>query len=238
MNNPISSKKHQRTRLSVSQKAEILRRFTQGAQHADLQSEFNCSRRTICNIKAQRAAIETAIQTQPNASKKALHSVRFPAIGDRLFRFVHIATLLSDIKVHAPQTSDVAAALQGIDGGDMNLINKWIAIEDDLEVREAMVSDCLEALELGEDSDDEQDADSGEDTREEGAGRATEEGKVSSMADVSRAFHEAEIYCERSQVGDALYHLRLAKRALFHVYNEQTKRRRRQTLVTEHFVLP
>ena len=40
------------------------------------------------------------------------------------------------------------------------------------------------------------------------------------------------------RVTEASYHLRLAKRALSRVYNEHTKRQRRQTLVTEHFVAP
>lgn len=68
-----------------------------------------------------------------------------------------------------------------------------------------------EELELGEDSDDEQDAYSGEEIWEESAGRTREEGRVSSMADISRAICEVKTYCERSQVCNAICHLRFAK---------------------------
>ena len=61
---------------------------------------------------------------------------------------------------------------------------------------------------------------------------------MTSMGDVVRAFAQAERYCEEVRVTEASYHLRLAKRALSRVYNEQTKRQRRQTLETEHFVAP
>ena len=101
-----------------------------------------------------------------------------------------------------------------------------------------MVDDCMEDVEAEEGfTGEEKDSSNGEESGEgsaSGGGGAT----VTSMGDVVRAFAQAELYCEEVRVAEASYHLRLAKRALSRFYNEHTKRQRRQTLVTEHFVAP
>ncbi|PXF47641.1 Jerky protein-like [Gracilariopsis chorda] len=80
-----------RTRLTLSQKAEVLRRLKQGASHSQLQNDFACSRRTIYQIKAQRETVEKALHTPNNASRKSFHLPRFLNIEQRLYEFVPIA---------------------------------------------------------------------------------------------------------------------------------------------------
>lgn len=67
-----------------------------------------------------------------------------------------LAKLFLELKLNASLTSDVATALEDIDTDDLDLFNKSVDIEDHLEVKEAMVSECLEALELWKISDDDQ----------------------------------------------------------------------------------
>lgn len=72
MNNAVSSTKHQRARLSISQKAEIQRRLTHGTQHAYLKNEFNCSRKTILATQrvicvSQRGPSSTSTTSRPSS---------------------------------------------------------------------------------------------------------------------------------------------------------------------------
>ncbi|PXF45029.1 hypothetical protein BWQ96_05202 [Gracilariopsis chorda] len=100
-----------------------------------------------------------------------------------------------------------------------------------------MANDYLDSLYDDSGSQKEGDAVSGgassEDDEEVSSQRAPH---VTSMAHVGRAFHDSEEYCEQAGVDEALYYLRKAKRVLYDVYNEGLKWRRRQTLVTEHFM--
>ena len=149
-----------------------------------------------------------------------------------------LCTVLSELKVSAPHQSDIAQQLLSIDVQDMELVAIWVAVEEDSEVLQAMVDDCMEYVGAeegcpGEEKDSSNGEESGEGS-ESGEGGAT----VTSMGDVVRASAQAERYCEAVRVTEASYHFRLAKRALSRVYNEHTKRQRRQTLVTEHFAAP
>ena len=149
-----------------------------------------------------------------------------------------LCTVLSELKVSAPDQSDIAQQMLSIDVQDMELVAIWAAVKEDSEVPPAMVDDCMEdggAEEscTGEEKDSSNGEESGE-RSESGGGGAT----VTSMGDVVRAFAQAERYCEAVLVTGASYHLRLASRALSRVNNEHTKRQRRQTLVTGRFVAP
>ncbi|PXF48393.1 Jerky protein-like [Gracilariopsis chorda] len=124
--------------------------------------------------------------------------------------------------------SDIATDLNGLETEDAEYVSKWVSIEDDLEVKEAMVNDYLDSLYDDSGSQKEGDAVSGgassEDDEEVSSQRAPH---VTSMADVGRAFHDSEEYFEQAGVDEALYYLRKAKRVLYDVYNEGLKRRRR-----------
>ena len=149
-----------------------------------------------------------------------------------------LCAVLSDLKVPVPHQSDIAQQLFYIDVQDMELVANWVAVEEDSEVLQAMVDDCMEDVGdeegcTGEEKDSKNGQESGEGSAS-GGGGAT----VTSMGDLVRAFAQSERYCEEVRVTAASYHLSLAKRALSCVYNEHTKRQRRQTLVTEYFVAP
>ena len=149
-----------------------------------------------------------------------------------------LCTVILELKVSAPHQSDIAQQLLSVGVQDMELVANWVAVEEDSEVLQVMADDCMEDVGAeggctGEEKDSSNGEESGEGS-ESGGGGAT----VTSMGDVVRAFAQAQRYCEEVRVTEASYHLRLAERALSRVYNEHTKRQRRQTLVTEHFVAP
>ena len=113
-------------------------------------------------------------------------------------------------------------------------IRKWIVIEDDYEVREALLNDCLEVAEqtatvvTGPQDDPEL-----FETQEYEISVGCE--AILPLPQVAKLFEEAENLALRTGVAKAGEGLYRSKRAFYEAYHNQTTKRNRQTVILEHF---
>ena len=145
------------------------------------------------------------------------------------FDILEISVNFSKLQLQA--SGDTAKDLREVCDED---IRNWIVIEDDYEVREALVNDCLEAAEktatvvtgpqgvpeLFEAQEDE---------------ISVECEAVPPLPQVAKLFQEAENLALRTGVAKASEGLRRAKRAFYEAYHNHTRKRNRPTLIVEHF---
>ena len=148
---------------------------------------------------------------------------------DELDRF---AEILKKLQLDAPAGSDIADELIGV---EINDVERWVEVEEDGEVREALVNDVLEGLEKVRILESGVPSSAGKLEHRGNAEDRVEE--VPLPSEVQRAFREVEDLAQRTGVLDATDGLRKAKRALIDAFGEQNKRRRTQTMIHEFFTV-
>ena len=116
----------------------------------------------------------------------------------------------------------------------MQVICVWVAIEEEEIVREALVNDSFDVVEecLRGSQITQGNAEFQKDSADEMPIVAE---VLPPLADVAQFFEGVESLAERAGVNTACEGIRRAKRAFFEAYREQTRKRTRQTLISEHF---
>lgn len=80
-----------RTRLTVAQKVDVLRRMEKGERQSALALELGCSKRALARLKQERASFETIHLTEADTYRKSRHSVKHILLEGKLAHFLRLA---------------------------------------------------------------------------------------------------------------------------------------------------
>ncbi|PXF45097.1 Jerky protein-like [Gracilariopsis chorda] len=141
-----------------------------------------------------------------------------------------ILDLLSRIRLH--DDDDAIPDAKIFNSSD---VLQWVEIEDDAEVREAFVNGCLDTLEQETINAHAIAASADQQESQEKACSDCED--VPSHTEIAALFEEVESLVHRTGVRVDADAIRKPKRALSEAHNTQQRKKRRQTLISEHFSL-
>lgn len=80
-----------RTRLTVAQKVDVLRRLDKGERQSALAAEYGCSKRALARLKQERATFHNLHLTEADANRKSRHSVKHVILESKLSQFLRLA---------------------------------------------------------------------------------------------------------------------------------------------------
>lgn len=89
------SGRRKRTRLTVKQKMEVLRRLDKGERQSVLAAEYGCSKRALARLKQERAKFTNLELTEADGNRKSRHSVKHIILETKLAQFLKLARLNS-----------------------------------------------------------------------------------------------------------------------------------------------
>ena len=175
----------------------------------------------------------------PSGHEAALTTDYGKVTGTRILRndldFEMLVTMFKDLKVYFPTNDPLNEELGDVT--DMDIIS-WANIEETESVRESVVSDLMDDIEMDlptlmslADISEHENA-SADGTKE----IESNEYVIPRFEEVIACFTGVEELANKSGIEDAVRHLHRAKRALLTAYAEQSRSKRRQTLVNEYFV--
>ena len=143
-----------------------------------------------------------------------------------------LADILKKLQLDAPAGSDIADELVGV---EINDVESRVEVEEDGEVREALVNGVLEGLEEVRILDSEVPPSPG---KLEYIGNAEDRvDEIPLPSEVKRAFRDVEDLAQRTGVLVAADGLRKANRTLVDAFGEQNKRKRTQPMIHEFFTV-
>lgn len=80
-----------RTRLTVAQKVEVLKRLEKGERQSAIAQELGCSKRALARLKQERASFEAMHITEADTFRKSRHSVKHIILEAKLSHFLRLA---------------------------------------------------------------------------------------------------------------------------------------------------
>ena len=175
----------------------------------------------------------------PPGHEATLLSSHGKVIGTRKLRndseYEMLLTLFNELKINLPLSDPLSEDIEDVADGD---VFKWANIEETSDVRESVVNDLMEDIEMNMVSlnllsdDSESDSVSVVGTKEMEAGEVV----VPSFEEIIDCFEGVEEMANKSGIEEAVRHLYRAKRALWTAQTAQSRSKRRQTMVNEYFM--